>query len=354
MEIMGQHVNQLSVDRVDWIDYAKGICIVWVVTLYATNFVQEQTDSIGWMQHAVNFARPFRMPDLFLLSGLFVGRVIRRPWRIYVDSKVLHFFYFYALWVSLKFVNQAGTGLFGADAASLLPDYLALYIQPPSGPLWFIYMLALFFVIVRLLRSVPKIFVMSAAIALEVPDIVTGIKIIDKFADYFVFFYTGYVFAPYVFRAAKWAESHLRSAGLILLLWFAANAALVEYGFSFQPGIELLMGYAGASAVMLLATLLCGVSWMSWLRYLGKNSIVVYLGFVVPLGLMRRFIANPALNIDTGFLSLGVTIASILGAVLLYWVIRKTPLSFMYVRPEWLSFAKRRSFNIEEQPEGAV
>jgi uncharacterized membrane protein YcfT len=234
---MRQHVSKLPVDRVDWIDYAKGICIIWVVTLYATNFVYEQTGSIGWMQHVVDFAQPFRMPDMFLLSGLFVGHVINRSWRAYVDSRVLHFFYFYALWVTLKFVNQMGSGLFGADTASLLSDYLALYIQPPTGPLWFIYMLPVFFLTVRLLRPVPRTVVLAAAIALEIPDIVTGIKVVDKFADYFVFFYTGYIFAPYVFRAAKWAEFHLRMVVAILLLWFIVNTILVEYGWALQPGI---------------------------------------------------------------------------------------------------------------------
>ncbi len=144
------------------------------------------------------------------------------------------------------------------------------------------------------------------------------------------FFYTGHVFAPYVFRAAKWAQSQPYPAVLIFLGWFAVNGLLVAHGLTFLPGMKLLLGYAGATAVMLLATLLCRLPWMSWLRYLGKRSIVVYLGFVIPLGLMRRFIASPTLDIDIGALSLGVAIAAIVGAMMLYWVIRSSPLRFIY------------------------
>jgi hypothetical protein len=33
--------------------------------------------------------------DFFLLSGLFVGRVVDRDWRLFADRRVVHFAYFY-------------------------------------------------------------------------------------------------------------------------------------------------------------------------------------------------------------------------------------------------------------------
>ena len=89
-----QHEYLPMNSRIDWVDYAKGICIVWVVTLYSTNFVQTTMQATGWMQFAVDFATPFRMPDFFLLSGLFVPRIMKRPLRTYIDSKFLYFGYF--------------------------------------------------------------------------------------------------------------------------------------------------------------------------------------------------------------------------------------------------------------------
>jgi uncharacterized membrane protein YcfT len=83
--------------RVDWVDTAKGFCIIMVVMMHSTLGVQEATGEPSWMGALVAFAKPFRMPDFFLISGLFLARVIDRSWRRYLDTKVVHFAYFYVL-----------------------------------------------------------------------------------------------------------------------------------------------------------------------------------------------------------------------------------------------------------------
>jgi uncharacterized membrane protein YcfT len=68
-------------ERVVWFDYAKGICITLVVMMHSTLGVGDAMGGEGFMHEVVAFARPFRMPDFFLLSGLFLFRVIDRDWR---------------------------------------------------------------------------------------------------------------------------------------------------------------------------------------------------------------------------------------------------------------------------------
>jgi uncharacterized membrane protein YcfT len=290
------------------------------------------------MQHVVDFAQPFRMPDFFLIAGLLVPRVIGRPWRSYMDTKVLYFVYFYGVWVTLSFVYRELHHLLGPDSLALLPDYVRLfYIGPPYGPLWFIYILALFFIVIRLVRSWPVPFVIAGAVALQMTNLHTGVALLDRFALYFVFFYSGYVFARYLFPLADWARAHVCWTLGMFVLWFAANVILVKLGLASVPGMALLAGYAGAGAVMLLSTLFARLSWMRWLRYLGRHSIVVYLGFIIPLRVMLRFLGDRAVIHDIGTLSLAVTLGSIAGAVLLYWALRNTPLRFLYSRPAWTS-----------------
>src|SRR6266702_5914223 len=96
-----------SHERVDWVDYAKGFCIVMVVMMHSTLGVEAALGREGWLHYAVAFAKPFRMPDFFLISGLFLARVIDRDWRTYLDRKVVHFAYFYVLWVTLQFAFKA-------------------------------------------------------------------------------------------------------------------------------------------------------------------------------------------------------------------------------------------------------
>ena len=80
-------------------------------------------------------------------------------------------------------------------------EYLMAFIEP-WGTLWFIYHLALFFVVTRLLKNVPWLIVWLGAAALEIAPINTGSVLIDEFASRFVYFYSGYIFARYVFALA--------------------------------------------------------------------------------------------------------------------------------------------------------
>jgi Acyltransferase family len=73
--------------RIDWVDYAKGICIVMVVMMHSVLGVEAAAGQTGFMHLLVAFAKPFRMPDFFLISGLFLSVVIDRGWRTYLDHR---------------------------------------------------------------------------------------------------------------------------------------------------------------------------------------------------------------------------------------------------------------------------
>ena len=85
----------MAKSRVDWVDYAKGTCIILVVLMHSTLGVEKAAGQVTWIHSFIEWARPFRMPDFFLISGLFLAQRIDRPWREYLDSKVVHFAYFY-------------------------------------------------------------------------------------------------------------------------------------------------------------------------------------------------------------------------------------------------------------------
>ena len=94
--------NLAEKHRVDWVDVAKGVCIVLVVMMHSTLGVGIAMNGEGFMHHVVAFSKPFRMPDFFMISGLFLALVVDRPWRRYLDRKVLHFLYFYVLWLLIQ------------------------------------------------------------------------------------------------------------------------------------------------------------------------------------------------------------------------------------------------------------
>lgn len=63
---------QIHRGRVDWVDYAKGFCIIFVVMMHSTLGVEAVVGHQGWLHMVVAFALPFRVPDFFLISGSFL------------------------------------------------------------------------------------------------------------------------------------------------------------------------------------------------------------------------------------------------------------------------------------------
>ncbi|MEN9482473.1 MAG: hypothetical protein RJB37_353, partial [Pseudomonadota bacterium] len=50
--------------RYDWVDFAKGFCIVAVVAMWIAGTMQGHVakGQAGWLGYFVVFAKPFRMP----------------------------------------------------------------------------------------------------------------------------------------------------------------------------------------------------------------------------------------------------------------------------------------------------
>ena len=333
-----------AVSRIDWVDYSKGICIIMVVMMHSVLGVELAAGKTGFMHLLVAFAKPFRMPDFFLISGLFLPVVIDRDWRTYLDRKVVHFAYFYLLWVTIQFGFKAPS--FAAESgwshAGLL--YLESFIEP-FGTLWFIYLLPVFFVITKATRRMPPLLVWGIAALLETAHIVTGWTVIDEFCARFVYFYSGYLFADYVFALTDRARAHPRLALAALALWAIIEGGVVISGFSEWPLISLILGLAGACAIVTSATLLARKHWLTFLRFCGEHSIVIYLAFFLPMAATRTLLLKFGLIHDIGTISLLVTIAGILGALAIWWMSRGTRARFLFERPAafWIAPRKARA-----------
>src|SRR6201994_863809 len=245
----------LANDRIDWVDYAKGICIVMVVMMHSVLGVEAAAGQTGFMHVVVMFAKPFRMPDFFLISGLFLGLVIDRDWRTYLDRKVVHFAYFYVLWVTIQFGFKAPAFAIEQGWAHVGYEYLESFIEP-FGTLWFIYLLPIFFVVIKLTSNVSPILVWLIAAALEMTHVATGWTVIDEFCARFVYIYSGYLFADTVFALSDRARSRPALALVGLALWALVNGGLVALGCSEWPVISLALGLCGACAIITIGTLL--------------------------------------------------------------------------------------------------
>jgi uncharacterized membrane protein YcfT len=318
--------------RIEWVDYAKGICIVMVVMMHSVLGVEAAAGQTGFMHLLVAFAKPFRMPDFFLISGLFLAVVIDRDWRVYLDRKVVHFAYFYLLWVTIQFGFKAPSFAAETSWPHVGLMYLESFIEP-FGTLWFIYLLPVFFVVTKAIRRMPPLLIWGAAAALEMMHIATGWTVIDEFCARFVYFYSGYLCADYVFALSDRARARPQWALAGLALWALADAGLVAFGYSERPLISLALGLVGANAIVTIGTLLARAHWLGFLRFCGEHSIVIYLAFFLPMATTRTLLLRTGLIHDIGTISLLVTVAGVVGALALWRAALAVGANFLFERP---------------------
>jgi uncharacterized membrane protein YcfT len=326
----------MPADRIAWLDHAKGLCIVLVVALYATELVAQTMGASGWLGAVAAFAQPFRMPAFFFLSALLLPRVIGRDWRTYLDRKVLHFAYFYVLWLTLLMIYESPRLADDRGWAAVGAEYAKAYVHPFSM-LWFIYVLPLFFIATRLLRRASPVAVWIGAAALQLAPIEWDIKVLDKFAGHYVYFYSGYLLAAPAGRLAEAVSRHPRWALGGLAAWALVNGSLVLAGMARAPVAALALGLLGAAAVVAMAVLLSRRRIAGWLRHCGQHSIVIYLAFLIPLEATHKLMELAGLALAPGWVGFLCTLGGILGAFALYWMVRGTRLRFLFERPASLS-----------------
>ena len=330
--------------RVDWVDYAKGICIIMVVMMHSVLGVEAAAGQTGFMHLVVMFAKPFRMPDFFLISGLFMSVVIDRDWRIYLDRKVVHFAYFYVLWVTIQFGFKAPSFAAESSWAHVGLLYLESFIEP-FGTLWFIYLLPIFFVVIKATRRMPPPLIWGLAALMEMAHVTTGWTAIDEFCARFVYIYSGYLFASHVFALSDRARARPGLALAGLVLWALVNGGLVASGVSEWPLISIALGLAGACAIVTLGTLLARAHWLNFLRFCGEHSIVIYLAFFLPMATARTLLLRTGMISDIGTISLVVTIVGVVGALAIWRIALAAGANFLFERPAafWIAPKKPRA-----------
>lgn len=336
-------------DRVPWVDTAKGVCIILVVMMHSTLGVGEAMGQTGFMHWVVAYAKPFRMPDFFLVSGLFLARVIDRDWRLYGDRRVVHFAYFYVLWLVIQSLAKFGQ-VSGGSLTGFL-EHLAVAMVEPYGTLWFVYLLAVLSVVTKLLRGVPAVVLLAAAAALEIAPIRTGSLLVDEFCERWVYFLGGYLLAPKIFRLAQVAVDKPVWALAGLGLWAGVNGvfALTSSGFAVFPTlaslpvVSLALGAAGAMAIVVSAALLTGTRAAAPLGYCGRHSIAIYLAFFLPMAATRAVLIKTGIIADVGVISALVTTAAVVAPLILERLVRHTPLNLLFRRPAWAHIAPART-----------
>ena len=314
---------------------------------HVVNNVYWTFDVRGWLQPVVNFATPFRIPDFFLISGLFLSHTLHAPAKKYLDKKVLHFVYFYLLWLGIQ--------SFVIDFRVLLeaPGYFAkqylIALVEPTSSLWFVHMLAIFYVVTRLLRHVPPVVLVLAAFGLQTLYQFEVIKsewsVLEHFCNRYVYFLIGFAFAPQILAFARQASLRPILGSVLVLAWASGNwfAVKLEWHLGF-PG-AFLLGLAGATAVCCVSALLSRFNLLTFIRYCGRHSIVIYLTYAIPMTASIAFMKIFGLPLGDPGTATAIGLAVSVGLPLLFHLmIKNTPAKLLYERPAWASVDRVLSY----------
>ena len=101
-------------------------------------------------------------------------------------------------------------------------------------------------------------------------------------------------------------------------MWATVNGSLVAVGYSERPLISLVLGLAGACAIVTIGTLLARMDWLNSLRFCGEHSIIIYLAFFLPMASTRTLLLKSGIIHDIGAVSLIVTMVGVVGSLLIW------------------------------------
>ena len=334
--------------RVDWIDAVKGLTIILVVVKHATYGTAAALDQVPYYFNILcEWAVPFRMPLFFLVAGLFAQKALRAPLRNFIDSKILHFVYFYLLWS----VIQIGTKMILPHDGGWSVSYLDFLLIPlePFGLMWFIYALAVFFAFMRFTRDVRPAIVVTFALALYFMNLNTGWTMPDEFAHRFIFFAAGVYGAPHVFNAAQWAINNPKRATLTGLFLLVAVAECVFTGKTDLRPVELFTGVIGAAGTIMLVAIAASHGLAKPLAYVGSRSLYVFLAFFLPMAVTRTIMIR--LGVTEGdVITLVTALLAVSMPLIAYAVLKNTPLAFFFERPDAMKLAPAAKLPAGVQP----
>jgi uncharacterized membrane protein YcfT len=275
--------------RVAWADIAKAISILLLVfwTIVGDRIYVNETLIL------------VRMPLFFFVSGLFASRVITRTGtRDFLTDKIGNLLYLYALWIALLFLSTDLVAHLGYGRPIDPWRQLALFWDP-LFTIWFLYALAVAFLIARLVRRVPVWIVFAGAFALYLASVASGewrhLPFLERIVRLFPFFWIGLVALP---LADRFVERFHRlwpvaTAAFLGLAWMVFDSPLNSWGV-----LTFAITMVGIAAMLLLARALSGVAWSWPLAVVGASTLYIYVTHKIGLFYLDHVLRQLGLQSD--------------------------------------------------------
>ena len=329
-------------NRLNWADCAKGLAIILVVHMHTSLGVEAATGQQSLMGLIAGYGASFRMPLFFMISGVFLAKAIELDWRSFLKKRVLQLIYLYILWTVILGLVK-GLPLLGWDITQM-PSYFAEALYEPKSTLWFIYVLGLFFVTAKAVRSVPAPLIIVAAVVMEIAPISTGSTVIDSYAANFVFFISGVLLAEKLKLFVAKASENVAPVTILFIVAAVLNGVFYHFGWFDAPFMHLALGLALPVVIIAFLGVITRFVSLGWLAYCGKYSIVIYLSFFIPMVIVRSILLKIGVISNVDMVSLIVFACALLSPLVVHRLIRGTSFEAVFQLPKnWRSPIRSRS-----------
>lgn len=291
--------NSIPKERLQWMDLARGLCILLVVILHGSVAVSAVggIDVPKALDTFNRFLDPHRMPMLMFLSGMLLGKSLNKSAHDYVSGKMAQIYW--------PFLIFSLTVLLAEDRFTL-----GFVLKTPiSSPtlLWYLWFICAYYLIALVIHrlSIPLLPVIVASLlaAPFLPDFMR----MARFAYLFAFFLAGHAYV--VNRHRIRLDGRIAVAALVAA---AAGGVVSVAGSSVKYDTMFVWAPAALVVVVLfLSDRYVPHQGFRPLEWIGRNSIVFYVAhFQVQVVLTK-------LLVSVGVREFWVVFPAILGASLL-------------------------------------
>ncbi|MEO5591874.1 MAG: acyltransferase [Chitinophagaceae bacterium] len=302
----------LASNRLAWIDYARGICIILVCYRHCFDGLKEADLPVGdfpLLQILNVCFYSFRMPLFFIVSGLFVSRSLQKKGlRDYVWGRFSIVFYPLIIWGSLQITLQLLLKNY-VNAKPVPFDYVNLIIYPrnPSNNQQFWYLNALFFVgaIYAFLKValrfklqhqlVLSVVLYSVAGYLSYNGI--GFYIFPDICHFYIYFFIGDIISSFIFKkettdiilSPKWLIGSAIFCIFMQTVFTTINMRhgddnYINYNMTY---LYLPISLSGCAFMIQIAQILQKKDILKWLRVIGYHSLYIYLMHLMLIAAVR-------------------------------------------------------------------
>lgn len=344
----------LNTQRLNWIDYARGIAIILVAYRHVFEGVKLSgihVDDYPWLEYANIFFYSFRMPLFFIVSGVFISwSVQKRGIKKYIDGRVRSILYPYFLWGALQLTMQMLFSQFSNGQPEPSAFLHLFYLPREIAQFWYLFALfnvSMLYLLTRFVFKIsPVINLLFGLVLFYISAIVYQKNIPTAFLfdvmHYYLYFVIGDMARSFlVSERFRYLASRGQYLILITALFLLAQSYFLWQNLThstpkfmhvefYQPFAFLVIAMIGCSFIMLLTNYLDKKGAMKWLPALGKYSLYVYVAHVMVFAAVRTFLSR-VLHIEDALIhiSLGM-LAGLLVPVWMYKMAEKLNMRWIF------------------------